>query len=272
LWGPLGPLILKTSRSFPPSESTPPSRAPQCCTEIAREQPPFDQDQHDILMAGKCTAFLIIYERQPDATFKPRHFGTAFFITEKYLLTAGHNVIDRRGAVRHPHITYPGLKFIDTKMLREGKIALLECTVVEYEHLHNRNGQSIPYPKDFAILKCSGHKAAYYLPISSDPLPPVVTVDIIGYPGAIKEEWMEKHQHLNDYVASKRDTEVLLPTRSMTVTRGTVKGYDGVLISYHISTCPGLSGACMLYKGKAFGIVSSYCAYNRGASRPRGNW
>lgn len=195
----------------------------------------------------------MIEEKQADGTRRVRQFGTAFFITEKHLLTAGHNVIDRHGNVRHPKITYPGLNFIDIKRLREGRINMLDCRVVDT--LHKKDG---PYNKDIAILECPGHTAADRLSLSSELLHLGATVDIIGYPGAIKEEWMERHASLTDYIVSKRETEHLLPTRSLTVTRGKVQGYNGALIAYKISTCPGLSGGPMLHKGKVYGIPSLY--------------
>jgi hypothetical protein len=118
----------------------------------------------------------------------------------------------------------------------------------------SQNGKSV---KDIAILKCEGHNGGSYLPLSNDPLPLDTVVDIIGYPAFGHESCIAKLRDLTDSKASEKSSKILLPPKNLMVTRGTVdsKTDDG-LISYKVSTCPGMSGGCLLYDGKVYGMIS----------------
>jgi hypothetical protein len=113
-----------------------------------------------------------------------------------------------------------------------------------------------PSSKDIAILSSGSFESANFLPLSGDRIPVHRNVDVIGYPGEKRNLWLtEKHEGLNNVEESGVAGEVLLPTRQLVVTRGVV-AYDAEdLTSYTISTCPGLSGACVMFNGKVHGIT-----------------
>lgn len=183
-------------------------------------------------------------------------FGTAFFIDKKLLITAGHNIHTPEGATKKIQITYPGLPFVNYTHLMEGEISTIDCTVVK--SFYSKDG---PPEKDIALLDAGSHNAADFLqvPLSVD-LPKedddnLGLVDVIGYPGEHKSEWM-RTQKVKDVDQSLEAVAKLLPRRTLTVTRGVLKGIRKT-VTYDISTCPGMSGSCVLCKGKVIGISHS---------------
>jgi V8-like Glu-specific endopeptidase len=206
------------------------------------------------MKAARCTALLEVEFRKSDGGIVKGH-GTAFFVTEKHLLTAGHNIVaDAPGTVRISlRIAYPGVKVYDAGTA--STIRTLDC--VPLKTLYTK-GDKKNKSKDIAILKCEGLNGGPYLPLSSDPLPSNAVVDIIGYPSVGHHDCITRHQNdLNDSEASEASSKILLPTNTLVVTRGTVEktDVDNGLISYKVSTCHGMSGSCLLYEGKVYGNI-----------------
>jgi len=214
-----------------------------------------DSDTTALINAAKCTALLCIDVSLPGGRIQ-RHFGTAFFIDEKHLITAGHNTSIKE-IKDHPkkiQITYPGLTYVNYTQLTKRKISTIDCTLVA--SFYSKQG---PPEKDIALLHAGSYNSADYVQLSSD-LPNVsgngpAQVDVIGYPGEHKSEWMQT-QNVADVDQSLGAVAILLPKRTLTVTHGSVKTVDKI-IGYDLSTCPGMSGSCVLYNGKVIGKSTS---------------
>lgn len=182
-----------------------------------------------------------------DGKKRRRYFGTAFFVSEHLLLTAGHNIVGVNGPITSISITYPGLGQVESWKLSQRKMSTIECKVVGT--IYKRNGI---YSKDLAILDSGSFRHSKYLPLSSIVPPPQTAVDVIGYPGEIRHEWIEAQSGLVNSLEGQAEAVRLLPNGRLTVTRGVVEAGDTTL-PYHISTCPGMSGSCVLHKGVIIG-------------------
>jgi V8-like Glu-specific endopeptidase len=109
-----------------------------------------------------------------------------------------------------------------------------------------------------AILCAGSYNASadHFVELSTELPQQDEYVDVIGYPGELNTAWMRTQDRVNDIDESLKEVEKLLPKRTLTVTRGTVKS-SGSIVTYNLSTCPGMSGSCVLYKGKVIGTGSS---------------
>jgi Trypsin len=202
------------------------------------------EHKESILDAGNSTVFLNVEEHLPDGSTQFIN-GTAFFVSEQLLITAGHNVVSEQGSIGKIRITYGGLKKV-----RLSKCATIECNIVDI--LYDPTDIS----KDIAILECPTLLSPSSLRISADILTVDTTVHIIGYPGEIKDTWLrEAHSQLNDYRASMIASKILLPEMTLTATEGTIEEVYAGRALYKLSTSKGMSGGCLLYEGKAYGIV-----------------
>lgn len=105
---------------------------------------------------------------------------------------------------------------------------------------------------DLAILDAGSYNATNYLPLSSTVPPSNVPVDVIGYPGDILHEWIKSHEGLHALKTRQEEAERLFEKGSLTVTRGITKVVGDTII-YNISSCPGMGGSCVLYKGSIIG-------------------
>lgn len=215
---------------------------------VCREHRPFDGDRDSIFDAARNTALLEVEIRKNDGTIQKGH-GTAFFVTEKHLLTAGHNVCNSLGTVISIRIAYPGVKVYD----ESEKMATFDCILLKT--LYSDDVQNGRLAKDVAILRCEAHNGGSYLPLSSDQLPLNAVVDILGYPAFGHDSCISRHSDLTNSKTSETSSKILLPPKTLMVTRGTVEKMDDGLISYKVSTCPGMSGGCLLFDGKVYGMI-----------------
>jgi len=208
----------------------------------------FEQES-SILNAGKHSAFLEVDVELDDGSTAYLK-GTAFFVSENYLLTAAHNVVLKAGKVTKVSIRYEGLKKV------EPTGTTFKCRVVAV--MPNFNPASYDLLEDLAILECLGHDSPHFLHLSTDPLPSTAVVHVIGYPGKITEEWLrDRHPDLDDYGSSHTAAHKLLPQGMLTATEGKISVISGGYAEYNISTVEGMSGGCLLYNDKAYGIKSS---------------
>ena len=178
-----------------------------------------------------------------------RHYATAFFIGPNMLLTAGHCTLGTvdpriRLIISRPFESAP----IDLMDLISRRMETIECTVLG--SLYQKDG---PGDLDISILHSGTYNSPTFLELSTHPIPVNAIADVIGYPGRHSTDFIVSHSGLtkpfHECVAS---AETLLPAQTLTVTRGTIKTV-GSTISYEIATCPGMSGSCLLYKGKVYG-------------------
>lgn len=111
---------------------------------------------------------------------------------------------------------------------------------------------------DFAILECLYQIAGTFLDLSDnmDELIPGSVVDIIGYPGKMtraQEEGFEKRMNLNCNIETLKEAEEMFPLKTLIASRGSIEQIENGLIRYKLSTLNGMSGACLMYKGKVYG-------------------
>lgn len=190
---------------------------------------------------------LVLIEFSPSDRERKIQFGTAFFIDSKHLITAGHNTYGPNGPLKRVRITTPGLPNVDYLKLMDGKIATIECNVVGT--LYEKVGQS---ETDISILHSGSYNAPEFLKLSADAPTVNGSVNIVGYPGELKLEWMRTQAGIKNADESLVATAKLLPIRTLTVSSGTVQS-TGAMATYKLSTCPGMSGSCVIYNGKVIG-------------------
>jgi hypothetical protein len=165
------------------------------------------------------------------------------------LLTAGHNTLGPNGVLSHVQITYPGTPYIEYQGQTKATIPTIDCKVVGTLYT-GKNADR--FGTDIAILDAGSHNAVFHLDLSANLPPPSSNVNVIGYPGFAKPNWLASHEGIGDVNASRTAAEILFPPQRLTFTSGTVEK-TGTTISYNLSTMPGMSGGCVLYKGAAVG-------------------
>jgi hypothetical protein len=237
--------LLLSSEKIPPGYDGPFSLVRS--SEISRINLTFDKDKDAIIAVAKCTSFVLIEEEKVEGHSKRSYYGTAFFVSESLLLTAGHNTVGINSPISQICITPPGLDHVHPWKVSQRKVPTIKCKVVG--RLYEQNG---PASKDIAILHAGSYSTSKYLPISSFVPPPDIEVDVVGYPGEITHEWIEAHVGLRNPERAQEDATRLLPKGRLTVSRGTIKSV-GATIQYSISTCPGMAGSCVLYNGLVIG-------------------
>lgn len=198
----------------------------------------------------KSTACIVIDITLPTGEVQ-RQFGTAFFIDKKFLITAGHNLFHKETSYNKIQIIQPGLGHVNYTKYEDGEYVTIDCTVVQ--SLYKFNG---PCERDIAILHAGSYSAPIdqFVELSADLPGKDAVVDVIGYPGELGAAWMRKQDKVKDIDESLKAVAKLLPVRTLTATRGTVQSAKGTTVAYNLSTCPGMSGSCVLHKGKVIGI------------------
>jgi V8-like Glu-specific endopeptidase len=196
---------------------------------------------------AKCTSFLLIDEEKVEGYPKQQFYGTAFFVSDNLLITAGHNTVGVNGPINRLAITYPGIDQIHPWHVSQKEVPTINCKVVA--SIYKKNG---PPSKDIAILDAGSFCAAKYVQLSSFIPPPKTAVYVIGYPGDIKRGWVETQVGLNNLEEAHENATQLFPKGRLTVSCGEVVT-TGNIIEYAVSTCPGMSGACVVYNGMVIG-------------------
>lgn len=207
-----------------------------------------------IIEASKATSLLFIQSKDS----KNRlvwDFATAFFVAPNLLLTAGHAALGPQDAISTERwLSLPGTPVLDIDRITNHSPCAIRCTVVETTY---KAGAAMS--KDIAILSSGNFETEHFLKLSADPVPIKAEIDVVGYPGEKRKMWLkEKHPDLKSIVDGATASELLLPTGKLVVTRGVVAESRTDITSYNISTCPGLSGSCLVYNGKVHGISSAY--------------
>ena len=121
---------------------------------------------------------------------------------------------------------------------------------------------------DIAVLDAGSYNAGDYLQISQN-LPTIgAKVNIMGHSGEVTEKWLVIHEGLQDAATARRATDKMFPAHRLTITSGSVES-AGSMISYRLSTFPGLSGAPVLHNGAVIGISTSLKTDVRDSYRTR---
>jgi hypothetical protein len=196
-------------------------------------------------------ALLIIDHLFPDGKVAATYFATAFFISEKFLLTAGHNLSSSSNVKVKVRITLPGTPYYQqTSIGSPNAVPTIDCRVVNTLY----KNADVPSHHDIAILDAGTYNASSYIELSSDlPILPS-KVNVIGYPGIASQIWLRSHEGIGDIESNRRTTEEMFPAQRMTISSGPVTAV-GKTISYRLSTVHGMSGGCVLYNGYAVGIL-----------------
>jgi hypothetical protein len=168
-------------------------------------------------------------------------------VSQNILLTAGHNVTGLRGTVAEILITHPGMKAVDPAQVSLRNVPTISCKIVG--SLYKQNGS---FSTDIAILHSGSFNSPYFLRLSKTVLPADAIVDVIGYPDEMERVWLETHDGI-EYHRAREEVELLLPKGHLLATRGASSRPVGAAIPYHLTTCPGLGGGCVLYKGDVVG-------------------
>jgi V8-like Glu-specific endopeptidase len=209
----------------------------------------FEADSDVLLRASETIVFIVIEFEISEA------HATGFVISERYIVTAGHCFYDankRTDTIKRIQVTYPGLAKVDYFKLARG-----ELYTVPYKLVDNLFDPHNPNPNhDIALLQGELYGSSK-IKLSPELPPPDAVVDVIGYPGlSDAERYMAKKGYeVNDMERTLDNVRVLLPIRSLIVSRGPIAS-TGSVISYNASTVPGMSGSCVLYRGKVVGISS----------------
>jgi hypothetical protein len=205
-----------------------------------------------IIEASKATSLLFV-ESKDSKNRLGWDFATAFFVAPNLLLTVGHAALDPPDATTTERwLSLPGTPFLDIDQITNHTPCAIRCTVVDTTF---KPGAAIS--KDIAILSSGNFETQNFLKLSADPIPEKGVIDIVGYPGEKRKMWLkEKHPGLKSIVEGEKAGELLLPTRKLVVSRGIVAESRTDITLYNISTCPGLSGSCLIFNGKVHGISS----------------
>lgn len=209
-----------------------------------------NQDEAFILGVAKCTCFVFMEEQNFDGRYKKAFCGTAFFVSSHLLLTAGHNAMSVNGGVIEIRITPPGIDQMHSWQVSRGGVHSIKCKVLAT--LYRQGGKP---ENDIAILDTLPYTVEEYLPLSSISPASGSVLDVIGYAGEIVLEWINSHG-VQDVEKRRMEVESLFTDGSLTVTRG-VSVAVGNTMTYRLSTCPGMGGGCVLYKGSVIGKYKS---------------
>lgn len=227
-------------------------------------QPSFEEDSELIHEAANCMALVIIEHTSADGKVVAQYLGSAFFISPTLLLTAGHNIREPPNVKVSVRIGKPGTAYINYAAALHRLIPTIVCKIVAslYKYPHS------PSHEDIAILDTGTYEnGSSYLKLS--PVLPSLSskVNVVGYPGSVKQEWLMCHDGINDAEDGRRKTADMFPAQRMTITSGPVNQVTST-ISYKLSTIPGMSGGCVLHDGKVIGIsrisvllIDKRCSY-----------
>lgn len=175
------------------------------------------------------------------------------FIDDKHLLTAGHCFYDknrRTDTIKRIRVVSPGLPYVNYSELQNGEILTLDCTIAKNLF------KGIPGPEpDIALLHAGTGNGPLGTELSTEVPQPGAVVDVIGYPQEPLAAWfnLEKLKNIDDLDETIKTVRKLLPYRTLTISRGTIKTIGKGYITYKVSTVPGMSGSCLVHQGKVIG-------------------
>ena len=171
--------------------------------------------------------------------------GTAFFVTETLLLTAGHLIPDgKRKIVAQKPGTSWGEIYLDALFEKNPPCDVIPCRFIG-------SGYS---RVDLAALEVEGpFRADHIMEITQQNLQSGEAVDIIGYAGEISIQYIRKMHGGLPNRQDIDDVHGLFPIYRMLVSYGTIEA-TGNELTYAASTVIGMSGAPVVFQGQAIGM------------------
>jgi hypothetical protein len=206
-----------------------------------------NSEQEAILKAGAHTVFIETEIQRDDGSID-NMTGTGFFVSEKHILTAAHVVVPKDGTAIRIAVKCEGLKTVVPTA------PTWDCELVAV--MPTSDPGTYDPVEDLAILRCPAHHSSEFLRLSTEaPEVATVTAYVIGYPGDLDQGWLSsRHPDLKDPRSVLKEAKQMLPRRTLTVTEGKITELVGGRANYQISTVPGMSGGCLMQKGKVCGI------------------
>ena len=187
--------------------------------------------------------------------------GTAIFISPRHIITAGHVFVppsddgstsnttgtSKASSTFKTWITYPGCERVDLDNANK-----LECRLLKnlYDGPPAENC-------DIALLDVPCHVAKNYLPPVLNYQPrKEESIHILGYPGEVRRDFIEKnHPGVDNVNIAREQCKTMLPRHQLTVTGGFVSSVQpNGLISTKVSTIVGMSGSIVISNNKAIGM------------------
>lgn len=217
-----------------------------------KDQHTFDPDCDVLLNTSDYVVFIVIKFETGDG------YATGFYIDERHILSAGHNFYDqtkKTSTIKSIRATTPGVAKVDFDKLFNGRLCTHSFKIVN--NLYDPHNPKREH--DIVLLECPNGVHGPKGITLSPALPPAnAVVDVIGYPAFTVDDvyLVRKGYQLNDLPSALEAIKTLLPKHSLTVSRGTIEK-AGAMISYQVSTIPGMSGSCLHHQGKVVGTSSN---------------
>ena len=172
--------------------------------------------------------------------------GTAFFVSEATLLTAGHFAQRRDSTflIRKPG-TFQAAFFVEDLFIEGAGIETIECELV---------GGALQRGVDICILRVKGdYRASHFLKLKRREIAPGETLDVIGYPGDYATRYLRRI-YGSVRVARKEINDIsgLFPKCELIVSHGKADT-GGPMPTYLVSTVAGMSESPVIMSGEVIG-------------------
>ena len=206
----------------------------------------------DIWSVAQATCFIVIEIKSASAK-QSISGATAFFIDNRTLLTAGHNVMTEPKSHISVRALLPGTPVVSTDF--KGIIKGIGVSTLTLEIVENywRNTPET----DIAILRTVGVTWAPHVNLElSDILTQDALVNVLGYPAEYSDRSLAKEygEVVPDALfAGYDEARKTLPKWTLVTSCGPVLTV-GENLEYRLSTINGMSGGPVVYNGKVYGI------------------
>jgi len=181
--------------------------------------------------------------------------GTAFFVTETLLLTAGHLVPDgkRKIIAQKPGSIWCEV-LVDSMFKKDPPCQVIPCKFVGSGHSR----------VDLAVIQVEPpFKATHIMKISQQRVRSGQGIDVIGYVGDYGSHYIRR-MHGGDPRRDDFDAvNSLFPKGCLIVSYGAIEA-TGDELTYAASTVKGMSGGPIVYNGDAIGMSVKNAEFDKG--------
>jgi len=213
---------------------------------LDRVDPDFELRQTELANVARKTCFIGV---NPGWETNHAVSGTAFFVSNTMLVTAGHMAPDgnRRIVAQHPGIRQAKM-FVQDLFRWPPPADTFECEFV---------ATGLPNV-DITILKVKEGTYQAEAPVSIEQKRFVAGdgVDVLGYPGRYGDEYIRVMHGGETDRRELQDVGELFRRCELTVSYGTVVDTGGNMPMYRVSTVVGMSGSPVIVSGKVVGKIS----------------